>query len=154
MEENRCQEIFDRGSATLYLRRQRATNLRDNPRVHLPTPRPRREKIIMEAKEVYWEETIDLYRQDKCDQKGYPLEDNLNPAQRRGKKSLDKKRKDCAIVVSQTDKSGKLTVSTPANYVQQGLKHVQGDKKVSWKEVIKIKNLVKCHTRAIANIFR
>ena len=67
---------------------------------------------------------------------------------------MEEKRKEGHLVVSQTDKSGKLTVSTMENYVLHGAKHVRGDKPIGWKEVKVIKKEVADHTKAITNIFQ
>ena len=51
-------------------------------------------------------------------------------------------------------KSGKLTVSTYASYIEQGLPHTKKDKKVGWKEVMLSKEEVLSHTRVLSHVFR
>ena len=62
VEENCCLEVYDTDRKVLDFRRQKATNLRDNPRVYLPTPSPQKEELIMGAKEVYRQEAVETYR--------------------------------------------------------------------------------------------
>ena len=52
-----------------------------------------------------------------------------------------------------TDKSGKLAVTTLENYKKQGDEHTKGDKVVDWKQVKEIQNKVKAHLRALNRIF-
>ena len=58
------------------------------------------------------------------------------------------------IVISTTDKSGKLTISTYASYIQQGLPKTVKDKKVGWKEVMSSKEVVLSNTRVLSQVFK
>ena len=84
------------------------------------------------------------------DQKG----DNLTKQQRRGMSKLKERCKSGEIVITCTDKSGKLAVSTRENYSLQGKPHVSKDKPISWKEVEKIRSKIQGHNKALGNIFR
>ena len=67
---------------------------------------------------------------------------------------MKKRKKEGGIVISETDKSGRLTVSTPENYEEQGRQHVEKDIPIGWKEVEEIKKEVAGHNRCVKNIFR
>ena len=69
---------------------------------------------------------------------------NLTAEQRRGLTKLKKRVKDGEIVVSKTDKSGKLFVSTFDSYSSRGQKHTEGDKKIDETEVDDLRR--KCNT--------
>ena len=43
-------------------------------------------------------------------------------------------------------------MSTPENYVLQGLKHIKNDTKIGWADVKKIMREIEGHTRALANV--
>ena len=153
-EENEYLEVYNVEKKTLDFRKQRATKLRENPRVHLPTPRPHQEEVMMGAKEIFWEEEAARYREENCDTKGNIIEENLTQLQKQGLVSMEEKKKKGRLVVSQTDKSGKLTASSMENYVEQEQKHVKGDRPIGGKEVKEIQKTLQHHTRAVCNIFQ
>ena len=54
----------------------------------------------------------------------------------------------------QTDKSGKYTVNSHDSYIAQGDVHVKDDIKIGWLEVNQIQHEVKCHMKALNNVFK
>ena len=134
--------------------RQKANNMRANPRIYLPKPRPRKEEVIMEAKEALWGEVTEEYIKEYCTNDGSLKMSDLTKSQVAGHKSLMKKRKEGEVVVSTTDKFGKMTLSTPENYELQGQKHIRNDVKISSKELEAVRKKIKAHTLAVNNIFR
>ena len=58
------------------------------------------------------------------------------------------------MVISETDKSNNLTLSTRESYSKQGSVHTKGDKLSNWEEVRKSKSVVLAHTKAVCNIFK
>ena len=131
--ENSSREVFDRDRRILDFRKLRVTDMKNNPRVQLPSPRPPAEEAVMGAKEMLWSEVTDKYSKVKCNSKGEQLVTNLTKAQKRGIAKLKVREKRGEIVINTTDKSGKLSISTRDNYRLQGAPHVQGDKPVTWK---------------------
>ena len=103
---------------------------------------------------MIWVEAIVRYKALHCKEDGTQMIDNLTKQERRGIAKLRKRSKAGEIVVSSTDKSGRLTICTMTNYLQQGSPHVAGDAKVSWKEVVKKRDEILCHTKMVSNIFR
>ena len=71
---------------------------------------------------------------------------NLSEKQKRGIKKLRKRQKDREIVVFQTDKSGKLVVDTPENYVEAARPHVEKDDLVSIEEFRTTEKLINAHS--------
>ena len=47
-----------------------------------------------------------------------------------------------------------MSVSSRESYRQQGEVHIQGDKRVGWKEVLDAQNTIAGHTKALGNIYR
>ena len=68
--ENSSREVFDRGNKVLDFRKLRVTDMKDNPRVQLPSPRPPAEETVMGAKELLWKEVTEKYGEVKCNAKG------------------------------------------------------------------------------------
>ena len=153
VRDNEEREIFNPTRNTLDFRRLRATDLRDCPRLCLPGPRPQREEALLHAKEVIWQETISNYRRNNCREDGTQLKDNVTKSERRGINKLRRRAKAGEIVISSTDKSGKLTISSMDSYLRQGAPHVAGDRKITMKEVRKTQEDVLNHTKMLSEIF-
>ena len=68
-------------------------------------------------------------------------------------KKLKIRVKNDEIVINTTDKSGKLCVSTIENYIQQGSKHIKGDREIEWGEVVRIQKRVTSHARCLIKVF-
>ena len=153
IEDNREREFLDPERGTLDFRRLRPTDIRDCPRLMLPQPRPPPEEAMFQAKEVLWNQVVDKYIRGHCRENGDQMVDNITKQERRGIRKLRLRAKRGEIVISTTDKSGKLTVSSMKNYLAQGEPHVAGDKVCSWKEVMKSQEEVAYHTKFISDIF-
>ena len=59
---------------------------------------------------------------------------NLSQAQKEGLKSLKQRRDDNEIVVFQTDKSGKIVVDSPENYIEAAKPHIGNDEIITLSE--------------------
>ena len=81
-------------------------------------------------------------------------EHNLTPSEYRGYRKLLKRIANHEIIVYQTDKSGKLAVTTPESYKQQGDVHVKGDQKVDWETINKSQRVIRGHMRGLNRIFK
>ena len=61
INENKEREIYDPESKTLDIGKLRCTDLRNNPRLHMPGPRPQREETMMQAKKEMYIEATKMY---------------------------------------------------------------------------------------------
>ena len=147
-------EIYDPDTLTYNLGKLKATDVRNNPKIYLPKPRPYREEQVLESKEQVYLDTWMAYQNEHCNAKGDQLETNLTNSEERGKDKLLKRVELGEIIISETDKSQNFTVSTPDSYIEQGNKHVAKDRKISWGQYKAINNEVMQHTRAFVNIFQ
>ena len=55
---NMSREVYDPGTKVADFRKMRVTDLKDNPHVHLPRPRPPEEERLLEAKGVIRENIL------------------------------------------------------------------------------------------------
>ena len=122
--------------------------------MELPPPRPQKEEHTLAAKELLWEDTVQRYINCNCNDKGDQIKSNLTKAQKRGIAKLRTRTKSGEIVITVTDKSGKMSVSSRENYRLQGAPHTSKDEKVTWKEIERAKAEITYHTKAVTNIFR
>ena len=134
--------------------KQKATDLRQNPRIYLPKPRPPKEEAFLEAKEHMYQQTWYNYQNQYCDQKGNQLESNLTPKVMRGVYKINKRQANGKFIVSNTDKSTHFTVSTPTSYEMQGEVHIGNDREITWNEYNEIHNKVLQNTKAISYSFQ
>ena len=56
------------------------------------------------------------------------------------------------IVISETDKSTEITISSRESYTQQGQPHIANDVKANWDQVMESKKVTLCHLRALNHI--
>ena len=94
------------------------------------------------TKEQLWIQRFHVYMLKHCDDKGRILLDNMSKSERRGYFKLLKRVKAKEIVVSTTDKSGELTISTYQAYIEMGIPHTKNDLVVTWKEIKEAKHLL------------
>ena len=57
VQENTHLETYDPVRKSLDFRKLKAKGMRENPRVFLPRPRPLKEEVVIQAKEIYWQWT-------------------------------------------------------------------------------------------------
>merc|ERR1711954_12046 len=98
--------------------------MKDNPRVQLPKPRPAKEERVFESKDAMREQVFKDYVRQNCDEHGNQRVSNLTKQQQRGRKKIKARTKTGEIVNNQTDKSGRMSMSSRDNYSQQGAAHV------------------------------
>ena len=110
--ENSSREVYDRGSKVLDFRKLKVYDMKDNPRVQLPPPRPPKEERVLEAKEFMWNETLERFISSNCDEKGNQRCRNTTREEQKGMKKIRERQKDGSIVISTTDKSGKTSASS------------------------------------------
>ena len=152
VEEESHREVYNEVDKTLDFRKVRVTDMKDNPRVVLPPPRPPQEEAVLTAKELLWNEAIQDYSRKNC-RKGCQ-KTNLSKKEEAGIKKLELRKKSGEVVIIPTDKSGRMSISSRESYTKQGDVHTKGDKIVSWKEIEEAKTELVRHSKALGNVFR
>ena len=77
---------------------------------------------------------------------------NLTEMEQQGMKSLKRRIKEGEIVITSTDKSGRLAALNKLQYIQSGEKHTSKDKIITWKDIKYIQGQVNEHTWWTAKI--
>ena len=152
--ENLTREIYNPETKTQDLTKLKATDMKHNPRLHLPPPRPPQEEVALATKDHMWTNTVRVYKTDNCNEFGDQTETNMTKQEARGIKKLLKRQSNGEFVISQTDKSNKNSISTNESYIEQGLVHCSKDHVASWKDVEYSKDLVLHHTKALCSVFQ
>ena len=132
IEEAKSRMIYNTEERSLNLARRRVTDIKGNSRVILPKKvknfevEARLELLRIECMAVFKK-----YIEDECQGDG-KQKSNLNKTQLKGLLSLKKRIDNAEIVILPTDKTGRFAIMTRETYLQSGLKHTRGDKKVTW----------------------
>ena len=135
------------------LRKIKASDMRDCPRLQLPSVRPQEKELMMSTKEQLWSQIYAIYAHKHCNDKGYHTVDNMTKSERTGFRKLIKRKKDLKIIIGKTEKSAKNTVSTRESYLAQGEPHVTKAKVVKWQDFDKGRREALAHTKVMSNIF-
>ena len=125
-------EMYDPESRTFSLARVPATNVPFNKRVKMPTYCDEE----TESKISYAREKIRKVIKDACTKsKGC---ENLDMPEKQGCDSLKERLKSSEIIVYPTDKSGRLSVDSPDNYITSMQKHIRGMEEVTQATYTKV----------------
>ena len=147
LEENQSREMFNHQTKTLNFRNLRPTEVKNNPRTHLPKPRSTKEEAEFMTRDTLtgreFKEYIDNNKPGV----------SVTQGELRGIEKLKKRIGAGTLVICETDKSGKLTPMTPEVYTKLGEVHTKGDKTVTWSDVQAAQRLLKGHLRIINHIF-
>ena len=127
-------QVYDMRENVLEFGKMRVTDTGRHRRTVLPKERSVEEESEFEVRKNAWMAEYDRVMEEICDEEGNVKDGTLNGAPRRGLKKLCKRVKDGEIVVTKTDKSGRLFVSSMEGYTRGGMKHVGVDKEVTMDE--------------------
>ena len=134
MLEAEERQVFDPVSLTFDYSKKKATDLKENKSVKLPSPNtPHTESSIEILKNKMMEAFRD-YRDKNCNKKG-EQKTNLTRSEKAGLESLLKRIDKGEIVALKTDKSGKMTVMRMEDYMELGLKKSEKDEEIPFHEV-------------------
>lgn len=150
LKEARDRETYTHESGTLNMANLRPTYMRSNRRVHIPKPRPPLEEAELMIRKDMWGKVVADYISEHCQEDGRQLCSNLTPAARRGLVSLLALSKKGEIVIYESDKCGRLCVTIPDSYRQQGRKHTCNDEAITWDEARLHQRMLNRTARAVA----
>ena len=135
-EEAKRRQVYNPETKEYDEGRWRVTDMPECARVTLPKPLKVVKEAEIEMRREIHNKISKEFRREKCDENG-SQEDNLTKQERRGIRSLLKRREEGEIVIVLTDKSGKLCVMTKEDYLKLGEEHVKKDKEIGREQVRK-----------------
>ena len=131
MRDAQARQVFDPEKNSYDERKFRVTDMSECTRITLPKPlRVKREAEIEMRRDVHGRVSRS-YRRDNCDTDGNQ-ESNLTEQERRGLRSLGKRKSKGEIIIIQTDKSSKLCIMTREDYLKLGEDHVGKDENINY----------------------
>ena len=121
---------FVKKNRTFNFAKRRASDMKGNSRVFFPRrARSVEEEAQFETLRLELRALFKNYVSKNCSKGGrQPL--NLSASQARGLKSLKKRVADGELVIVPTDKSSNLAVMSRDSYLEAGLKHTRGTRKL------------------------
>ena len=153
MEEARTRQVYDPEDKSYDERKMRVTDMEECTRIHLPKPLGIKREAEIELRREAHKKVSEGYRKEKCDERDNQ-EDNLTKQERRGLKSLEKRKKDGEIIITMTDKSSKLCIMKREDYLRLGEDHVSKDLEVDRREVQRREKLLNQHSISWCKIWR
>ena len=133
----------------------RATEIPTVPRLIEPEKGTLKQEIVMETTKQKLLNTLHTYMATNCDKKGEIKESNLEPQEKKQLKEIKKDIKEKKIVIFTTDKSGKFSVDSPANYEKAVLKHTEKDIEIKDENKVKqIESKMNQHMRQFNKMFQ
>ena len=134
-------------------RRWRVTDMPECSRIHLPKPLEVKQEAEIEMRRDAHARVCRGYRMTHCDDKGVQ-ESNLTAQEKRGLRSLEKRRNEGEIVVTMTDKSTKLCIMKREDYLKLGEAHVGKDKEITREEMVRREKVLNSHAISWCRMFR
>ena len=144
MEDARNRQVYNPETREYDERRWRVTDMQECTRIHLPKPLEVKKEAEIEMRREAHARVSRQYREKFCDEKG-EQETNLTAQEKRGLKSLEKRKNEGEIVVTLTDKSTKFCVMKREDYLALGEAHVGKDKEISREEMVKREKILNSH---------
>ena len=133
----------------------RPTDMKYNTDINLPDPSKGDSEAQIQYQKQATIKAIDQFISDNCDTKGVVKDaKNLSEAEERGLKVIREKVNDGEWVIYTTDKSSKLVIDTPVNYLDSMKEHTEHDVIANYKEVSGKENFLNNHCQVWSKILK
>ena len=151
-ETVREKTVYDEAGGVIDFAKQRVPDIPTCRRITVLEPRGETEEIVFANIKSRFSTATDQYMRDNCDNKGNIINQNLSKSQLDGLRSLKKRVSEEDIIITLTDKSGKLSLNTKDNYNASMEKHHRDDEKITLAEKNSIENTLNGHTLQLGRI--
>ena len=143
-------DVIDLDNKIIDFSNIRARDLPFNKRVVMP---PYADKVI-ESKIAYARQKINKIIENHENENKYKEYSNLSREEKEGLNTLKKKANGNQIICYITDKSGKMSVDSPENYLAAMQPHLQETKEVKQRNYNYVENIINSHMQAWCNIIK
>ena len=116
--------IYEEETGTLDMTKLTVTDMKYNTRSDPMRAAPVHEEIVIQVKRQEMMNAFQKVQNTICDRKGYQKTENITDSVKEGMKKLNQRRKKGEIVITTTDKSGKLAVIETNLYKQAAAEHL------------------------------
>ena len=146
--------VYDAEDAIMDFAKRRVTDLSFCRRINVPKAQSVPiETVLANIKSEILAE-FGEFMSENCDQFGNIRAKNLTGEEISRIKSLKNRVKQGQIMITNTDKSGKLSVNTLDNYIHKMQPHISNEELISWTDKQKIENVLNGHTIQFGRILR
>ena len=154
-EEAKSRSIFDPVNQKMSLANRRATDLRENTKVHLPKAMSNKEESKQAVRLDNFKEEFKQYRRENCKGKDNSKQSiNLTKEQKTGLDSIKKRVAEGDLVVCPTDKSGKWCLTKKETYLKMGSVHTSKDRIIGKEVIRENKRLLNGHMSMFNKCFK
>ena len=147
-EEVDDHDFYDKEGKNFDLTRMRPTDLPFNKRVFMPPYADEETEAKIQLAKMQINAAIEEYAKKS---KG---NENIDTSIKRGLQNLAERTKRSEVVCYPTDKSGRLSIETPTNYIESMRPHLQGMKEVTQIDYDNTENLLNAHMSAWCTIMK
>ena len=164
MREN---QIYDPISNRVNFNNRKVSEYKHNKKITLPGPMPtdkevegeQRRKLYLQAFEDYKKEikggkqaSKSMNSRSTRNPKNLRQIENLTLEENKAIRSLKRRIKEGELMVTMTDKSGRMAVVTREQYLQSGSCHTSKDREVTWREIKQLQTNLNNHSWWVAEI--
>ena len=148
LESENWERQPDKGGGRVDFTDIRVTQLQFNKLIHMPEAGSWSEEVTIMRQQLETLEVIDDYIMTECDSSGKPFESlNLTKMEALGRKEILEGVKSKKYLLYGTDKSEKLVLDTPANFMNAMAPHIRDHFKVSLEEVENSEKVLNNHSK-------
>ena len=124
--------------------KRRVTNMKTCRRNISPTPLSTEETIVLKTCQTEFAKKEKSTLPNRVTRRAYLRRITKNET--KNLKSLEKRVKNGKVVIMQTDKSRKLTINKPDNYIEQMKPHLRNDPHITTDEQNTMERTLTCYT--------
>ena len=152
LAELEMRTVFNEEEMTLNYGKKRATDCKHNTCVRLPKPKTVKIEQDIELRRQTWRKIYQSFRDQFTDEDGVQ-ESNLTVSEAMGLKSLKKRVANGELVVVKSDKSGRFSVMSMAEYTRAGEVHTMKDTEVTLEFLLKNQRKINGHISMLLKTF-
>ena len=146
--------VFSEENARMDHSKERVTNMPFCRRINIPAPASERNEIVIASMKQEIDAVTREFIAEKCDSRGNQHDQGHDKETRDRLISLASRVKNGEILVQQTDKSGKLAITTKEEYVASLQPHVISDKVITLEEKNETEKILNGHSIQLTRILR
>ena len=146
--------VFDEENTLMDHSKERVTNMPFCRRINILAPASKRNEIVIASMKQEIDAVTREFITEKCDSRGNQLDQGHDKEMRPGLISLTSRVKSGEILVQQTDKSGKLAITTREEYVASLQPHIASDKVITLEEKNETEKILNGHSIQLTCILR
>ena len=153
-EDVEAKTVHNEADKTMDFSKLRVTDIPECRRITVPEPMEDRVEVVLANIKSRISEATDKYVKENCDDKGNIRKGNISKEETEAVRSLQEKVDKKEIIINMTDKSGRLSVDKPENYIESMSPHYRNDEEISMQEKNNIEKKLNGHCLQLGRILK